>query len=186
LGQSVGLQGQTYAIPTPSAADNHFFSVVPQGHTIPLLTIRFVEETIMPYVDEFIQFAKDNPDKIFLVTEIGCGIAGFNPNFIAPLFIDAFDVENIYLPRKFWNELIEFKEIEYDPIELTEQYLAIEDELNEKIKAEIIERYGWEKWHNPYMGFCHTYWEMQKEILKQDYDIVWYSPADLNPESCYD
>ena len=82
-GQGVGLQGQTYAIPTM------------QGGT----------ETIKPYVDEFIQFAKENPDKTFLVTEIGCGIAGFQPNEIAPLFTDAVNVENIYLPERFWNEL---------------------------------------------------------------------------------
>jgi len=82
-GQGVGLQGQTYAIPTM------------QGGT----------ETIKPYVDEFIQFAKVNPYKTFLVTEIGCGIAGFQPNEIAPLFIDAVNVENIYLPERFWNEL---------------------------------------------------------------------------------
>ena len=81
-GQGVGLQGKTYAIPTM------------QGGT----------ETIKPYVDEFIQFAKDNPNKIFLVTAIGCGIAGFQPKEIAPLFIDATNVENIRLPEIFWNE----------------------------------------------------------------------------------
>ena len=37
----------------------------------------------------------------FLVTQIGCGIAGFVPEEIAPLFRDALDVENIILPRIF-------------------------------------------------------------------------------------
>ena len=82
-GQGTGLQGQTYAVPTM------------QGGV----------ETIKPYVDEFIQFAKDNPDNIFLVTEIGCGIAGFKVSEIAPLFRGAVNVENIHLPESFWNEL---------------------------------------------------------------------------------
>ncbi len=78
-GQGVGLQGQCYAIPTM------------QGGV----------ETIKPYVDEFIRFAKQNPRKIFLVTRIGCGIAGFADEDIAPLFASAVDVENIILPHSF-------------------------------------------------------------------------------------
>lgn len=79
-GQGVGLQGQSYAIPTM------------QGGV----------ETIQPYVDEFIEFAKQRPQLKFLVTEIGCGIAGFSPSKIAPLFEQAKEVENIYLPERFW------------------------------------------------------------------------------------
>ena len=80
-GQGVGLQGQTYAIPTM------------QGDV----------DTIQPYVNEFISFAKQHPNKTFLVTEIGCGIAGFSVEEIAPLFVKAVEVENIYLPQRFWN-----------------------------------------------------------------------------------
>lgn len=78
-GKGVGLQGQSYAIPTM------------QGGV----------ETIKPYVDEFIVFAKAHPELKFLVTRIGCGIAGFRDKDIAPLFRDAVDVENIFLPRSF-------------------------------------------------------------------------------------
>ena len=84
-GQGVGLQGQTYGIPTMHGG---------------------VEE-IRPYVDEFIRFAKEHPELTFLVTEIGCGIAGFRPEEIAPLFRDAVPVENIHLPERFWNILLE-------------------------------------------------------------------------------
>lgn len=63
-GQGVGLQGQSYAIPTM------------QGGV----------ETIKPYVDEFIAFAKAHPELKFYVTRIGCGIAGFKDEEIAPLF----------------------------------------------------------------------------------------------------
>lgn len=87
-GQGVGMQGQSYAIPTM------------QGGV----------ETIAPYVDEFIAYAKNNPDKRFLVTEIGCGIAGFAPEEIAPLFAKAVDVENITLPQRFWEVLTQSNE----------------------------------------------------------------------------
>ena len=76
MGQGVGLQGQSYAIPTM------------QGGV----------ETIRPYVDEFIQFAGQHPELTFLVTRIGCGIAGFTDDEISPLFEKAHDVENIVLP----------------------------------------------------------------------------------------
>ena len=78
-GQGVGLQGQSYAIPTM------------QGGV----------ETIKPYVDEFIEFAKMHPEYKFLVTRIGCGIAGFTDEEIAPLFKDAQPLENVWLPKSF-------------------------------------------------------------------------------------
>ena len=78
-GQGVGLQGQSYAIPTM------------QGGV----------ETIKPYVDEFIEFAQTHPELKFLVTRIGCGIAGFRDEQIAPLFAAAIDKENIILPKEF-------------------------------------------------------------------------------------
>ena len=84
MGQGVGLQGQSYAIPTMQGGVN----------------------TIKPYVDEFIAFAKQHPELTFLVTRIGCGIAGFTDAEIAPLFAAAADVENIHLPQEFWNELV--------------------------------------------------------------------------------
>lgn len=84
MGQGVGLQGNSYAIPTM------------QGGV----------ETIKPYVDDFIAFAKAHPQLTFLVTRIGCGIAGFKAEEIAPLFKDAVDVDNIHLPATFWVVLI--------------------------------------------------------------------------------
>lgn len=84
-GQGVGLQGKCYAIPTMHGG----------------------VDAIKPYVDEFITFAKANPQFKFLVTRIGCGIAGFTDKQIAPLFTKALKVENIYLPQSFVNELIE-------------------------------------------------------------------------------
>ena len=79
MGQGVGIQGQSYAIPTM------------QGGV----------ETIEPYVNEFIEFAGNHPELFFYVTRIGCGIAGFRDEEIAPLFADARNVPNICLPESF-------------------------------------------------------------------------------------
>ena len=79
MGRGVGMQGQSYAIPTM------------QGGV----------ETIRPYVDEFIAYAKAHPELFFYVTRIGCGIAGFRDSEIAPLFAGARDVANICLPETF-------------------------------------------------------------------------------------
>ena len=62
-------------------------------------------ESIKPYVDQFIEFAKSRTDLKFLVTRIGCGIAGFKDEDIAPLFKDSILVPNIYLPKSF-NDII--------------------------------------------------------------------------------
>lgn len=78
-GQGVGLQGQSYAIPTMHGGVNR----------------------IQPYVDEFIIFAEEHPEMHFLVTPIGCGIAGFTPAEIAPLFVRARSLENVWLPKSF-------------------------------------------------------------------------------------
>jgi hypothetical protein len=88
-GQGAGLQGRTYGIPTKDASIRR--------------TLTLIE--IKPFVDEFIEFAKNNPNLTFLVTEIGCGLAGYKQKDIAPLFELAIDVQNIYLPSKFWHKL---------------------------------------------------------------------------------
>ena len=62
-------------------------------------------ETIAPYVDEFIEFAKEHQELTFYVTRIGCGIAGFRDSEIAPLFSKARQLKNVILPKTFWEEL---------------------------------------------------------------------------------
>lgn len=78
-GEGIGLQGQSYAIPTMHGG----------------------VDAIAPYVNDFIAFAKEHPELKFLVTEIGCGIAGFRISEMAPLFKEALEIENIYLPERF-------------------------------------------------------------------------------------
>ncbi len=53
------------------------------------------------------EYAKANPQKHFLVTPIGCGIAGYTPEEIAPLFKECKNLENVSLPKSFW-EIIGF------------------------------------------------------------------------------
>ena len=82
-GQGEGLQGQSYALPTMN------------------LTL----EEIARYVEQFIWFADSHPELTFLVTRVGCGIAGFRDEQIAPLFANAFSLPNVFLPASFWKVL---------------------------------------------------------------------------------
>ena len=77
-GVGEGLQGQSYAIPTMEGFEN-----------------------IAPAVDRFTAFAREHSELTFLVTAIGCGIAGYSPSEIAPLFSEASRLENVYLPDSF-------------------------------------------------------------------------------------
>lgn len=82
-GQGVGLQGNSYAIPTKGY----------NLETLPLFNIR-------NYIGEFIYFARDNQDMLFIVTPVGCGLAGHDPIEIAPMFKE-YIPPNVYLPREF-------------------------------------------------------------------------------------
>lgn len=84
-GVGVGPTGQCYAIPTM------------QGGV----------DTIRPYVDEFIEYAKNHPNNRFLVTRIGCGIAGFKDREIAPLFFEARKLPNVNFSKEWRNILME-------------------------------------------------------------------------------
>ena len=89
-GQAEGLQGRTYGIPSKDKSIRRTLSI----------------SEIKPYVDRFIEYAKTRPDLKFMVTEIGCGLAGLKPKDVAPLFKDAVGIKNIYLPRRFHNKLV--------------------------------------------------------------------------------
>ncbi|WIH83265.1 A1S_2505 family phage non-structural protein [Brachyspira pilosicoli] len=88
-GNAFGLQGKTFAIPTVDYTRSGKMSI----------------DEIKKYVDEFLDFTIKNKDKKFLVTEIGCGIAGFKVSEIAPLFRKALEYSNVYLPERFINYL---------------------------------------------------------------------------------
>lgn len=88
-GEGVGFHGQSYAIPTMHGGPLH----------------------IAPYVNDFIKFAKEHPELKFYVTRIGCGIAGYDDDEIGPLFKDAVDLENVVLPKTFFDAINAIKTI---------------------------------------------------------------------------
>lgn len=90
-----GYDGQAYGIPTKS-------------DTYRVLTVN----EIMYHVHVFIQCVKAHPDKDFLLTEIGCGLAGYNPSDIAPLFRAAIDLPNLYFPQRFADILSTYNIVE--------------------------------------------------------------------------
>lgn len=81
-GQGEGYQGNSYAIPTKDE----------RIATLPLFRIR-------NYVDRFKRFARENPHLTFQLTPIGCGLAGYTPDQIAPMFENA--PANVILPAEF-------------------------------------------------------------------------------------
>lgn len=81
-GVGYGHEGKSFAIPT-------------KDFEIQTLSI----DKIKKYVDDFIKYAEENEEFNFLVTEIGCGLAGWNPKDIAPLFKNY--PLNVILPKRF-------------------------------------------------------------------------------------
>lgn len=86
-GQAEGLQGQCYAIP------------VDYGKHVRK------DNEVKAAVDRFIAFAKANPDLFFLVTRVGCGIAGYHDEEMAQFFVDALELKNVSLPKSFVDAL---------------------------------------------------------------------------------
>lgn len=86
MGTGEGLAGQSYALPTCD------YDIRP----LKLLQIRF-------HVDRFLSFAHKNPQLQFQVTRVGCGLAGYTDEQIAPFFVTAPD--NVWLPAA-WFRLV--------------------------------------------------------------------------------
>ena len=93
LGEGVGFHGNSYAIPTKS------------GNLLPLSLLH-----IKPYIRDFLQFAYAYPEFEFNVVAIGCGLAGYIPEQIAPMFSG--HPSNVNLPPKFHAILKERRHVE--------------------------------------------------------------------------
>lgn len=84
LGQGIGLQGNSYAIPTKETP----------RRTLSLISIN-------KFVADFLSYASYTPEHCYMVTPIGCGLAGWRPVQIAPMFNRVFDLSNVKLPKEF-------------------------------------------------------------------------------------
>jgi hypothetical protein len=83
-GRGEGRQGNSYAIPTKDD----------ELRSLGLLSIKF-------YVDRFIEYATARPHLVFNVTRVGCGLAGYTDEQIAPMFRHA--PTNCNLPEGWRN-----------------------------------------------------------------------------------
>ena len=81
-GVGEGLTGRTYALPTMEG-----------------------KASLAHAVKNFISCARKHPELTFLVTAVGCGIAGYSPSEVAPLFKEAEALNNVFLPQVFIDEL---------------------------------------------------------------------------------
>lgn len=86
-GVAEGITGRTYALPTV-------------GNNLSKMSV----ETIRKHVDRFLKCAAANPDKIFLVTQVGCGLAGHKTKDIGPMF--KIRTENVILPQVFLDAIV--------------------------------------------------------------------------------
>jgi hypothetical protein len=89
-GQSKGLQGQSYAIVTKELRKDY----------LPVTL-----DEIKQDIDIFVIFTKENTNLTFYVTELGCNLAYFTVEEIAPLFKQAMRLKNVYLPQRFIDNL---------------------------------------------------------------------------------
>lgn len=84
LGQGIGLQGDSYAIPTKETPYKSLSRVA-----------------INKFVADFLVYAAHTLEHCYHVTPIGCGLAGWHPSQIAPMFNRAHDLDNVKLPKEF-------------------------------------------------------------------------------------
>ena len=89
-GVASGFCGQVYAIPTKDKKIQF------------LLPISEIEKS----VNEFLIFVQNNPSLEFLITRIGMGLANGKIKEIAPLFKDFIHLENVTLPKDFYDFII--------------------------------------------------------------------------------
>jgi len=84
-GVGEGITGKCYALPTMDGL-----------------------EELEKAVERFTEHALADPEHNYLVTAVGCGIAGYEPWDVAPMFLEAASLPNVYLPQCFWEVLDEY------------------------------------------------------------------------------
>lgn len=114
----------------------------PTGKCYAIPTMHGGVKCIKPFVDKFLKYAKEHPNNRFLVTRIGCGIAGFKDVDIAPLFLEALRIPNIALPKEWIHAFIDL-DIDLDK-ELGEwQKPTVPDVISEDLLHQLTEKYAY-------------------------------------------
>lgn len=91
-----GPNGQTYGIITKDLTK-------PKSQQLRSVSLSKIKDG----VDKFIEYANINRHIKFYVVEIGCNLAGYRVEEIAPMFEKAINIGNIYLPASFWHILLD-------------------------------------------------------------------------------
>ena len=114
----------------------------PTGKCYAIPTMHGGIEDIKPYVDKFLQYAKDHPMNRFLVTRVGCGIAGFSDDEIAPLFLEALYLANVTLP---FDWLLTYIDLDLDPEEKFGKFSEPQAPavISEEILQELTKKYAY-------------------------------------------
>lgn len=86
--------------------------------------------------------------------------------FISTDIVD--DVFNTVMKRR--------RNLKHDPVEMTEEYLAVIDDVDEKIEKN--------RQHHGF-GSCHHVWSLKTDYLAEK-GITWHSPVVLNPRVRFD
>ena len=83
-----------------------------------------------------------------------------------------------YVPKKIKEVQRSRSSHKYDPVEDTEEYLKVKDEVD-KLAQEAVGNFRG-------LGTCHIFWRAKKQILKEKYGIEWKCPTELNPDILFD
>lgn len=84
LGQGIGLQGNSYAIPTKES---------------PVKSLDLIQ--INKFIADFLNYAYYTSEHVYHVTQVGCGLAGFHPHEIAPMFRLVKFMTNVRITKEF-------------------------------------------------------------------------------------
>ena len=159
----------------------------PQGRCYAIPTMQGPLETIKPYADDFIAYAKEHPLNRFLLTRVGCGIAGFTDEEMAPLFVEALDIPNISIPEEWLPIMIaEPRRIQDDEVEAPKV-------IDEDVLRDLCNQYkyvigAWVLGPMPYVLIRYMssdgqlrlasfgdYFFYGQELYVFDYDDMWAS-----------
>ena len=96
MGEGVGHHGNSYAIPTKGQIKRINSAGI--GPTLPLVKINL-------YVEDFMRYARKHPELKFQITQLGCGLAGLKPEWVAPMFLKS--SENCYFDTQWQKHMLE-------------------------------------------------------------------------------